>query len=125
MRYSGSWISSSFAYDFKRFIDVYYNVLFNTQNMEQRIILLSMFLFILGCNHGGYKNYNDLLKVKTGMSYNEVDFIMTNSPIKVAPAFWNDSLFVQYYEPGFGASDDYKVIFSIKDSIVVDVEYGD
>lgn len=93
--------------------------------MEQRIILLSTFLLILGCNNSGYKNYDDLLEVKTGMSYNEVDIIMTNRPIKVVPAFWNDSLFVQYYEPGFGASDDYKVVFSIKDSTVVDVEYGD
>ncbi|SFJ34412.1 hypothetical protein [Myroides guanonis] len=43
--------------------------------MEQRIILLSVLLFTLGCTHGGYKNYNDLLEVKTGMSYNEVDIM--------------------------------------------------
>ncbi|MGG5577561.1 RHS repeat domain-containing protein [Myroides sp. C15-4] len=30
MRHSGNWSSSSFAYDFKRFIDVYYKVLFST-----------------------------------------------------------------------------------------------
>lgn len=65
------------------------------------------------------------MKITKGMSFDSVNVVMKNKPREIKTAFWNDSLFVQYYDSGFGASDDFKIIFSKKDSIVVDIEYGD
>ncbi|HEU4495602.1 MAG TPA: hypothetical protein VFR70_00985, partial [Flavobacterium sp.] len=59
-----------------------------------------------------------------GMKIKEVDSIMTNKPKLVETAFWNDSLFVRYYDSPTGASDDLGIVFN-KDSIVVNIRYGD
>ena len=88
----------------------------------------TLFIFLIltiGCRSKGSENYNSLLKVKKGMNYDSVNIIMKNKAREVKTAFWNDTLFVQYYDSGFGASDDFKIIFNGKDSIVVDIEYGD
>ena len=84
-----------------------------------------MVFFIFSCNGKEDKTYDDLLKIKKGMSLSEVDTIMRNNPREIKSAFWNDSLFVQYYDSGVGASDDFKIILNKKDSIVVDIEFGD
>lgn len=64
------------------------------------------------------------MKIEKGMSVTEVNSIMSNKPESIETAFWNDSLFVQYYEPPVGASDNLGIVFN-KDSIVVEVRKGD
>lgn len=84
-----------------------------------------IFLFtLISCIGKGEKNYQDLLKVKKGMHITTVDSIMTNNPKLKDKAYWNDTLYVYYYDSHFTASDDLKVIFN-RDSLVVDVKYGD
>lgn len=90
----------------------------------KKLLIIFIFIFILSCNGKGKENYESLMKVKIGMKMKEVNSIMNNKPKIVETAFWNDSLFVQYYDSPVGASDDLGVIFN-KDSIVVDIEYGD
>ena len=87
------------------------------------IIFVTSF-FILSCNGVGDKNYESLMKVKKGMKIKEVDSIMNNNPKSTETAFWNDSLFVQYYDSPVGASDDLGIVFN-KDSLVVEIKYGD
>lgn len=91
--------------------------------MKKLIILIV--IFILSCNSKEDKTYDDLLKIKKGMCLSSVDSIMRNNPKEIKSAFWDNSLFVQYYDSGVGASDDFKIILSKKDSLVVDIEYGD
>ncbi len=87
------------------------------------IIFVSTF-FIFSCNHVGDNNYDNLMKVKKGMTIKEVNSIMNNAPKLIETAFWNDSLFVQYYDSPIGASDDLGVVFN-KDSLVVEIKHGD
>ncbi|HEU4495601.1 MAG TPA: hypothetical protein VFR70_00975 [Flavobacterium sp.] len=92
--------------------------------MKKIMIFISVIL-IIGCNSKSSENYESLLKIKKGMSHDSVNSIMKNKPREIKTAFWNDTLFVNYYDSGFGASDDFKIVFNKKDSTVVDVEYGD
>ena len=87
------------------------------------IILVSVF-FLVSCNRNGDENYDDLTKVKKGMKITKVNSIMNNNPKLIETAFWNDSLFVQYYDSPNGASDDLGIVFS-KDSLVVEIKHGD
>ena len=82
-------------------------------------------IILFGCNTEGEQNFEDLKKVELGMERSMVDTIMGNPPINSETANWSDSLFVESYESGFGASDYYKIIYSKKDSVVVDVGWGD
>ena len=91
--------------------------------MKKLIILIV--IFILSCNSKEDETYDDLLKIRKGMRLGRVDSIMRNKPREIKSAFWDNSLFVQYYDSGVGASDDFKIILSKKDSLVVDIEYGD
>jgi len=79
---------------------------------------------MLSCNGVGEENYDNLMKIKKGMKIKEIDSVMNNKPKLIGTAFWNDSLFVQYYDSPSGASDDLGIVFN-KDSIVVEIEYGD
>ena len=92
-----------------------------------KIRLFAIFIcafFMFSCNSVGDKNYNDLMKVKRGMKMKEVNSIMNNNPTLIETAFWDDSLFVQYYDSPIGASDDLGIVFN-KDSLVVEIKYGD
>ncbi|HEX8577641.1 MAG TPA: hypothetical protein VF677_15245 [Flavobacterium sp.] len=92
--------------------------------MKKSKIIICLIL-LTSCNSKGDENYNSLLKIKKGMHHQTVCGIMKNKPRETETAFWNDSLFVNYYDSGIGASDDFKIVFNKKDSLVVDVEYGD
>lgn len=84
-----------------------------------------LFEVLESCNSTGDDNYENIIKVKKGMKKNTVDSIMQHNPKLSETAFWNDSLFVQYYDAPMGASDDLGIVFNKKDSIVVDIRYGD
>ena len=88
-------------------------------------LLILIVIFILSCNSKEDETYDDLLKIRKGMRLGRVDSIMRNKPREIKSAFWDNSLFVQYYDSGVGASDDFKIVLSKKDSLVVDIEYGD
>lgn len=92
--------------------------------MKNQSLIIFLSFFIFSCNHLGNKNYDNLMKIKKGMKITEVNTIMHNKPKLIETAFWNDSLFVQYYDSPTGASDDLEIIFN-KDSIVVEIKYGD
>ncbi|MBC9796889.1 hypothetical protein [Sinomicrobium weinanense] len=93
--------------------------------MKNLIILSIIILFFSACASKADKNFTDLKKNRKGMSNTQVDLIMTNSPKLIKEAFWDKNLYVNYYDSGFGTSDDFKIIFSKKDSLVVSIEYGD
>lgn len=76
------------------------------------------------CFKSGQELYG-FKKIRKGMLNTQVDSIMTDSPKLIKEAFWDKNLYVNYYDSGFGASDDFKIIFSKKDSLVVNIEYGD
>ena len=65
---------------------------------------------LFGCNTEGEQNFEDLKKVELGMERSMVDTIMRNPSINSETANWSDSLFVETYESGFGASEYYKII---------------
>ena len=88
-------------------------------------LMILIVIFILSCNSKEDETYDDLLKIRRGMRLGRVDSIMRNKPREIKSAFWDNSLFVQYYDSGVGASDDFKIVLSKKDSLVVDIEYGD
>ena len=88
-------------------------------------LMILIVIFILSCNSKEDETYDDLLKIRKGMRLGRVDSIMRNKPREIKSAFWDNSLFVQYYDSGVGASDDFKIVLSKKDSLVVDIEYGD
>lgn len=91
-----------------------------------RLMLPLCLLFLLiSCKSKEEENWDDLQKIKVGMTYNHVNVIMRHAPKSVEVAFWNDSLFVCYYDSAFGSSDDYRIVFSKKDSTVVEIGYGD
>lgn len=92
--------------------------------MRNQFIIISISVLMISCNSAGDKNYSNLMNIKKGMSVSEANSIMLTEPKLTAPAFWNDSLFVQYYEPPGGASDDLGIVFN-KDSIVVEIKNGD
>jgi len=86
-----------------------------------------VFLMILGfsCNSKGDENFQDFKKVKLGMSIDEVLNTMSNEAKNIEVAYWSDSLLVERYESGFGASDDFMIIYSVTDTVVVEVNWGD
>lgn len=88
--------------------------------MKNKLFLLLISIFIFSCNTIGDKNYEKLIKLKKGMTKTEVDSIMNNKHKLIETTFWNDSLFVQYYDSPAATSDDYMVIFD-KDSLVVKI----
>ena len=85
------------------------------------LIVFTVFVSLVSssCRTNGEENYNDLTNVKKGMHIKRVETIMSHNPNLIKAAFWNDSLFVRYYDSPIGASDDLAIVFSIKDSIVV------
>jgi len=85
--------------------------------------LVSLILFFVSCESS--ENFENLKKVKVGMPYRDAVKIMENEPISIEDAFWNDSLFVAYYDSPVAASDNYGIIYSKRDSIVVGIEWGD
>lgn len=93
--------------------------------MKIRLFIIFVFAFsIFSCNGVSDNNYDNLMKVKKGMKIEEVNTIMNNNSKSIETAFWNDSLFVQYYDSPTGASDDLGIVFT-KDSLVVEIQYGD
>lgn len=81
-------------------------------------------LIELGCSENqGDKNYNNLKNIKLGMHYNKVISIM--GPPTDSIKFEGDTLrFNLKYQAAIGASDDYFVFFSKKDSLVVAIGDG-
>jgi hypothetical protein len=97
----------------------------SSKMVESVILTVFISLFFSSCRSNGEENYSALTKVKKGMHRETVDSIMQHNPKLCKTAFWSDSLFVQYYDSPVGASDDLGIVFRKKDSIVVDIRYGD
>ena len=79
----------------------------------------------LSCDSKPDQNFKDLQKVEIGMTLYETSSIMRNQPKSKETAYWNKDLYVHYYDSGFGASDDFMIVYSKKDSLVVEIGYGD
>lgn len=92
--------------------------------MRNQLFVIFISCFVFSCNDVGNKNYDNLIKIKKGMRIEEVNSIMNDKPKLIETAFWNDSLFVHYYDSPTGSSDDLGIVFD-KDSIVVEIKYGD
>lgn len=92
--------------------------------MKKQILYLVVFLTV-SCNmNERYENESDLYKVKIGMHYNEVNEVMRNTPFRYRFTEANDIFFASYISP-MAYSDYFKIEYRAKDSIVVDIWYGD
>lgn len=91
--------------------------------MKENLFLF--FLFFMSCTSD--KNYEDICKIKKGMSHKEVMSIMRNDTIRSMknPNYANGIFIYFYKNNSFGVSDDFSIIFSEKDSTVIDIGYGD
>jgi hypothetical protein len=92
--------------------------------MKKMIFLFIMFAY-LSCSNKPNENFEDISKIQIGMSYKEVQKIMRNNYKDRISASYSDTLFIDRYEPGFGASDYFGIVYSEKDSIVVEINLGD
>lgn len=92
--------------------------------MKNLFYLIFSLILLISCNNHGEKNYEDISKIKKGMHVKTVNSIISNSPKLKEIAFWDNSLIAYYYDSQIGASDDLIVVFN-KDSLVVDIKYGD
>jgi len=84
-----------------------------------KIHSLVFVLFVASC-----KSNVKIDLVNKGMTVKDVHKVLAIAPISTEKAYWNDSLFIENYESDFGASDHHKVIYSISDSTVTRVVYG-
>lgn len=94
---------------------------------KQKIFLIAVVIgLMISCtNPKGEENFEHLQNIKIGMEMNEVHSIMPNTPVNLKQAYWSDTLLVESYESGFGASDYYKIIYFKKDSVVFEIKWGD
>lgn len=95
----------------------------NKQKISLIVVVIG--LMIRCTNPRGEENFEQLKIIKIGMEMNKVHSIMPNTPISLKQSYWSDTLLVESYESGFGASDYYKIIYSKKDSVVVEIKWGD
>jgi|GEM_PF-3439901 len=79
---------------------------------KQKISLIALVIgLMISCtNSKGEENFKHLQNIKIGMEMNEVHSIMPNTPVNLKQAYWSDTLLVESFESGFGASDYYKII---------------
>jgi hypothetical protein len=95
--------------------------------MKKEYLLFTLLaLSQISCSSkNGALNTANLERVKIGMSLREVHQIMPVDPISSEKTYWSDSLFLESYESEFGKSDYHKIVYSIKDSLVVEVSFAD
>jgi hypothetical protein len=91
--------------------------------MKKNKALILLVLILCSCSNTGKQNLENLEKVQIGMHLRDVKKIM-NKPHKERVAYWDNSLFVYYYEATFGASGDIEIVFVKRDSIVVKTYNG-
>jgi hypothetical protein len=89
------------------------------------IIYVFCLCFLFSCSSKSDENFEDLKKIKPKMSFIEVRKIMRNKESSVENAYYDDKLLIVRYDSGMGASDDFKIILSKKDSLVISIEFGD
>ena len=99
-------------------------------------LIILFILTVISCDNSAKQNYDDLTKIKVGMSIDEVRTIMRNQPIDEKEVYYNkikngeidgngkDTLYMMVYESVFGSSDDYRILISPKDSTVKKVYLG-
>lgn len=84
------------------------------------------FLLCVGCGETPTEqNFADIQKIQRGMSIREVDSIMRNAPIRIWDNPRANIIILDYENKAFGASDDFSICLSEKDSLVVNIYYGD
>lgn len=93
--------------------------------MKKKIfIYIVLSVFFISCQKSR-QNEEDINKIEIGMKYQDVQKIMRNKPIKYKSKYDGDSIITKLYEAPFGASGDFKIIYQAKDSIVINIYYGD
>lgn len=96
--------------------------------MTKSIIFVAILCgsIFIGCSSSEAKqNFKDLHKIEVGIKIEQVYIIMKNPPLKIENPYYIDTLFVDYYESTVNAGDDFMIIYSKKDSTVVEVFWGD
>jgi len=102
------------------------NTLKQMEAIKRNVFWIILIVFAVGCVSGeSGQNFEDLSKIEKGMTIKEVGVIMRNDPMHLKVAHWSDSLLVESYESPAAASDDYKIIYQLLDSTVVEVRWGD
>ncbi len=86
----------------------------------KKIIYFTILIIVFSsCNTKKAKeNFEDIHKIKKGMSFQEVQKIMRNKPFK-KELDEDGTSFTHLYTPPFASSGNYAIEYSIKDSIVV------
>ncbi len=91
----------------------------------KKIYLLIVLCIIAGCGNQSTKNFNELKRLRIGMSFEKVNKIMSSEPVKIEDASWSKDFFVSSYQSPMFAADYYKVIFRKTDSIVVKINLAE
>lgn len=76
----------------------------------------------MSCGYQGKENLEDVKRVKKRMHYSEVQKIMRNAALETEKL--GDSLFLEVYQTHPAASDEIRIVYSNRDSTVVDLIYG-
>ena len=94
--------------------------------MKNKVFIFLWILFFYGCtDKETQQNFQDIHKINKKMHFQEAIKIMRNPPIKI----WNNPsknvFFYDYKNNTFGGSSDFSIIFSMRDSLVIEINYGD
>ncbi|RZK12257.1 MAG: hypothetical protein EOO46_03780 [Flavobacterium sp.] len=95
--------------------------------MKIKVTVISLILSFacISCFNKSDENFEDISKIKKGMSVKDARQIMRNKYIDQSTAHYDNNLIVESYESDALVSDRYKIIFRKSDSTIVDVGLGD
>ena len=97
--------------------------------MKHLIIILLVIVGFSSCDISEKKakqNYENLKKVKIGMTMDTVVKIMGDPDTIIIDPYKSQDRYYRYlYQSEFGMSDNFYVFFSKEDSLVFSINYGD
>lgn len=93
----------------------------------KKVYYFLFFIFVSCSNNITKQNMEDINKVNIGMHYKEAISIMRNDTISSMdnPSYREGVIIYLYENNSLGASDYFSITFSKKDSLVIEVGYGD
>lgn len=96
-----------------------------TMEVIKKLWILVIIFFIKCGETPTEQNFEDIQKIQYGMSVKEVERIMRNKPIRVSDNPQMNVFIFDYKNNAFGASDNFRIYFSDRDSTVISINYGE
>lgn len=89
-----------------------------------KVICLMIFLIMCNCSNKANENFEDIQKIKNGMTVKEVNNIMRNKPFNMEYSDDKARYYVLYESP-YAASGHFYIEYTTKDDIVINTYKGD